>query len=529
MELGIDVEEFIMTSQALVVLLGIVAIVLILLFDKMRSGFTLLCGAIIFMVVGIISPEELLEGFSNKQMITVAMLFLVGEGVRQSGALSHLIRYFLPERRRKVGPLLLRILPIITSISMVLNNTAVTIIFAPIIKRWAEKNGIPATKFLIPISYATIFGGLCTLIGTSTNMLVNGMMVDAGYRGFSMFEIGKVGGIIAVVGIIYLVLFGNMLLPGHRDRSDEDLDESIRNNDNLVEVMLTSRFSGIGKRLSQFNFYRHYGATIRVIKRNGERVTGDYKNHVLSEGDTLQLITDKGFVETWKDSSAFYIISYSADDEVEDDPFTARRNRWFGLSLLLIMMIGATVSDYIVEYTGGVTFDMFVMASLVMVIMAIAKLFPPKRYTKFITWDILIAIAAAFAISRAMSNSGINAMIAEWIIGVGESFGLYGVLAMLYLVTMLLTELITNNAAVAIAFPVAVSLGRQLGVDPMPFFVAISIAASASFSSPIGYQTNLIVQGMGGYKFRDYLRVGIFLNIITFAISLLLIPRIWHF
>ncbi len=120
-------------------------------------------------------------------------------------------------------------------------------------------------------------------------------------------------------------------------------------------------------------------------------------------------------------------------------------------------------------------------------------------------------------------------MIAEWIIGVGDSFGLYGVLAMLYLVTMLLTELITNNAAVAIAFPVAVSLGRQLGVDPMPFFVAISIAASASFSSPIGYQTNLIVQGMGGYKFKDYLRIGIFLNIITFAISLLLIPHIWSF
>ncbi len=527
--MDIEIEGFIMTSQALVVLLGIVAIVLILLFDKMRSGFTLLSSAIIFMVFGIITPSELLEGFSNKEMITVAMLFLVGEGVRQSGALSYIIRYLLPNRRGRVGALLFRILPFVTSISMVLNNTAVVIIFAPIIKRWAEKIGMPATKFLIPLSYATIFGGLCTLIGTSTNMLVNGMMLDAGYRGFSMFEIGRVGGVIAVVGIAYLVFFSNLLLPGYRERSDEDMDEALRNDDNIVEVMLTSRFSGIGKRLSQFNFYRHYGATIRTIKRNGERVKGNYKNHVLSEGDTLQLITDKSFVETWRDSSAFYIISYTADEEEEEDPFTARRNRWFGLSLLLIMMVGATVSEQIVEFTGGVRFDMFVMASLVMVIMAVAKLFPPKRYTKFITWDILIAIAAAFAISRAMSNSGINAMIAEWIIGVGDSFGLYGVLAMLYLVTMLLTELITNNAAVAIAFPVAVALGKQLGVDPMPFFVAISIAASASFSSPIGYQTNLIVQGMGGYKFRDYLRIGVCLNIITFVISLILIPRIWSF
>ncbi|MCD8193538.1 MAG: anion permease, partial [Tannerellaceae bacterium] len=162
-------------------------------------------------------------------------------------------------------------------------------------------------------------------------------------------------------------------------------------------------------------------------------------------------------------------------------------------------------------------------------IMAWTKLFPPKKYTKYISWDILITIACAFAISKAMENSGFAAMIARYIIDMSDSVGPYALLAMIFVITNIFTELITNNAAAALSFPIALSVANQLGVNPMPFFVVICMAASASFSSPIGYQTNLIVQGIGNYKFTDFVKVGLPLNIIAFIISVFVTPLLWKF
>ncbi|MFI3318488.1 MAG: SLC13 family permease [Rikenellaceae bacterium] len=511
-----------MSASAFIVLLGLFGTLMVLMLDRMRPGFTLLSAAIIFMVTGVISPGELLEGFSSKEMITIAMLFLIAEGVRSSGSLYHLLKFVLPTRRGSVGSLLARVLPAVTAISMALNNTAVVVIFAPIIKSWAERLGLSATKFLIPLSYAAIMGGLCTLIGTSTNLVVNGLMVESGFRSLGMFEIGKVGLVIALVGILYLVCFSALLLP---DRRVAEEDDSASEDEHRVEVILNSRFPGVGKSLGEFNFYRHYGARVIALRRNGESYTKGIESYILTQGDTLTLVTDADFTHTWRESSAFYIIS---GEEPQPHPHTSRR-RWLGIGMLLFMMLGASLGEGYALSFNGVKLDMFFFAATVMVAMALTQLFPVKRYTKFVSWDVLVAIASAFAISKAMTNSGINTLVAEWILSMPQLFGLYGVLALLYLITMLLTELITNNAAVAIAFPVALALAERLGVDPMPFFIAICIAASASFSSPIGYQTNLIVQGVGGYKFKDYLRIGIGLNIITLVISVLLIPRIWSF
>lgn len=161
--------------------------------------------------------------------------------------------------------------------------------------------------------------------------------------------------------------------------------------------------------------------------------------------------------------------------------------------------------------------------------MAWTKLFPPKKYTKYISWDILITIACAFAISKAMNNSGVAPMIASYVIDMTDSLGPYGILAVLFIITNIFTELITNNAAAALSFPIALAVANQLGVEPTPFFVVICVAASTSFCTPIGYQTNLIVQGVGGYKFTDFVKVGLPLNIISFIISVALIPLIWEF
>ncbi|MDO4163097.1 MAG: SLC13 family permease [Bacteroides sp.] len=520
-----------MTFEIAFVLLALLGMVVALILDKMRPGMILFTVVVLFLCAGILSPKEMLEGFSNKGMITVAMLFLVSEGIRQSGALGQVIKKLLPQGKTTVFKAQLRLLPTIAFISAFLNNTPVVVIFAPIIKRWAESVKLPATKFLIPLSYVTILGGICTLIGTSTNLVVHGMILEAGHRGFTMFELGKVGVFIALAGIIYLLLFSSKLLPDVRKSKvkDEDEQDAQEGQTDLhpVEVVLGARFPGINKRLGDFNFKRHYGAEVKEIRRSGQSFTQQLDDEYLREGDTLVLMADDSFVQAWGESSVFMLLANGKDTE----PVPRKRKRWLALTLLILMIAGATVGELPVvkEMFPGVQLDMFFFVSVTTIIMAWTKIFPARKYTKYISWDILITIACAFAISKAMVNSGVADLVARYIIGMTEHYGPQVLLAAVFVITNLFTELITNNAAAALAFPLALSISQQLGVDPMPFFVVICMAASASFSTPIGYQTNLIVQGIGNYKFTDFVRIGLPMNLITFLISIFLIPLIWPF
>lgn len=514
-----------MTFEVIIVFITLALMLTALATDKMRPGMILFSAVVVFLCTGILSPKELLAGFSNKGMITVALLFLVSEGIRQSGALTQFIKKLLPQEKTSVLKAQLRILPTITVISAFLNNTPVVVIFAPIIKRWANYLKLPATYFLIPLSYATILGGICTLIGTSTNLVVHSMIEDAGMKGFGMFELGKVGIFIALTGIIYLLLFSTHLLPADRPENLSE-DDKKPSTYHLVEAILGARFPGINKRINEFDFQRHYGAEIKEIRRNGHTYN-DISKLRFREGDTLLLLADDSFIKTWGESSVFLMLANGKDYEP-----AGKKKRWFALSLLIFMITGATVSELpaVQEYLPeGLELDMFFFVAITTVIMAWTKIFPPQKYTKYISWDILITIACAFAISKAMENSGVSNILAQYIIGLSASYGPYVLLAILFIITNIFTELITNNAAAALSFPIALSLSQQLGVNPMPFFVVICMAASASFSTPIGYQTNLIVQGIGNYKFTDFLRIGLPLNIITFLISIFVVPQIWPF
>lgn len=517
-----------MNFEIIFVLLALVGMIAALIWDGLRPGMVLLTVVVLFLCAGILTPKELLEGFSNKGMITVGMLFLVSEGIRQSGALGQLIKKLLPEGKTTVFKAQLRMLPPIAFVSAFLNNTPVVVIFAPIIKRWAESVKLPATKFLIPLSYVTILGGICTLIGTSTNLVVHGMILEAGYEGFTMFELGRVGIFIALAGIIYLFVFSNKLLPDSRtDRYDEEEEDGNLGNLHRVEAVLGSRFPGINKTLGEFNFTRHYGAIVKEVKSGGQRFTRDLDKVTLHEGDTLVLWADDTFVPTWGESSVFLLLANGKDGT---EP-VSRKKRWLALGLLIFMIVGATIGELPVvkEAFPEIRLDMFFFVCITTIIMAWTKIFPPKKYTKYISWDILITIACAFAISKAMENSGFAALIARHIIGMSSSMGPYALLAIVFIITNIFTELITNNAAAALSFPIALSVATQLGVDPTPFFVVICMAASASFSTPIGYQTNLIVQGIGSYKFTDFVKIGLPLNLITFLISVFVIPMIWKF
>ncbi len=516
-----------MSFEIIYVFLALIGMITALVVDKMRPGMILLTVVVSFLFVGILSPKEMLEGFSNKGMITVGMLFLVSEGIRQSGALGQLVKKLLPLEKTNVFKAQFRMLPPIAFISSFLNNTPVVVIFAPIIKYWAESVRLPATKFLIPLSFVTILGGMCSLIGTSTNLVVHGMILEAGYEGFSMFELGKVGIFIALAGIIYIFAFSKYLLPDSRTGISVDEDEEQHSGLHRVEAVLGARFPGINKTLGAFNFTRHYGAIVKEVISGGNRYTHDLDKVYMNVGDTLILWADDSFIPTWGESSVFLML---ANGEEHPEPVSSKK-RLLALGLLIFMIVGATIGELPVfrEMFPNVKLDMFFFVCVTTIIMAWTKIFPPKKYTKYISWDILITIACAFAISKAMVNSGFADLIAQNIIGLTDDLGPYALLAILFIITNVFTELITNNAAAALSFPIALSVASQLGVDPKPFFVVICMAASASFSTPIGYQTNLIVQGVGGYKFMDFIKVGLPLNIITFLISVFLIPQIWSF
>lgn len=601
-----------MDFQSILVLVVIAAMIFALVKDMLRPGLILLTALIIFMAVGIITTEESLAGFSNKGMITVAMLFLVSEGVRQTGALNYIAQVTLPKKKAAIPRLLVKIMVPVTALSAFLNNTPVVIIFAPVVRKWAEKLNLPPSKFLIPLSYATIFGGMCTLIGTSTNLVVHGLMLENGMEGISMFELAKVGIPVGIAGYLYMLILGNRLLPKGRislNNNDKDYREyhfeflvpknssfigqkifngnisklkevnviSIHRNNGIidtnfgeyfieaddrlvvegksdalevlidqsgiifspldaakanipkqdqrqVEAVLSQRFPGIGKTIGEFDFYSHYRAVVVAVHRNGEQITCDLDNIEMKIGDSLILITDDTFIKNWGDSRVFYMVASKGEIPATKD----YRRTAIAIVLLAIMILGATFGKHI-PYKTGNTLDMFYFSSLVAVLMVWTKIIPANKYTRHISWDILITVACAFGISKAMQNAGLAEAIATGAISLVENMGPRAVLAMIYLLTMVFTEIITNNAAAALVFPIAISAASQLGVDPTPFCITIAIAASASFSTPIGYQTNLIVQSLGNYKFKDYLRIGIPLNIISFIVSIYIIPHFWSF
>lgn len=515
------------TFSVLYVTFCLLLMIWALIADRLKPGLILFSCVVLMLCGGILQPKECIEGFSNKGMITVALLFLVSEGVRRSGLLESMMLALLPTNKTSIIGANARLYPAIAALSAFLNNTPVVVIFAPIIKNWARRAGLPHTKFLIPLSYATVLGGICTLIGTSTNLVVDGLIQDTGREGMGMFEIGKVGIIICLAGLAYLIFYSHHLLPDSRaeEQTDEDKDEGIER----VEVVLRSRFPGLGKSLRSFDFYRHYGATVRSVRRNGSLLTGDWMNMPLQNHDTLLLDTDNKFVEAFKDSTAFLISSYDADNL----PLGQHKRR-LSVLLVLFMIAGATVGEmpFMRELVPTFKFDMFFFVCITTIIMAWTGMFNARKYSKYVSWDVLVTIACAFAISKGMQNSGFASFIADGIIACADAIGQtehgpYAMMAILFIITNLFTELITNNAAAALSFPLALAVADKLGVNPMPFFICICVAASAAFSTPIGYQTNLLVQGIGGYRFTDYVKVGLPLNIIVFIISVFIIPLIW--
>ncbi len=553
----------------------------------------------------------MIAGFSNTGVITIVLLFLVNEGIKQSGLIAKIAQAYLPRKKTPMPFMLPRIMVPVAFLSAFLNNLPIVVNGSPILMKWTEIMKLSNKKFLIPLSYAAIFGGMCTLIGTSSNLVVHGLIIENGQEGLHLFELGKLGWIIAITGLLYMALFGNLLLPGKRIfprkqtsgtkdyyynillnensslisqyvvnkriqglngleihsierngriiKPDQGSVKIHRNDDILMtgsadrlnyiinhpeirlkgidklstedqsalkhyEVVLSPRFSGLGMTLEEFGFIEHFNAVVVAIHRNGEPITANMNKLKLKVGDNIVLLTTEQFAVNWGTSHMFYLMNYIQDYPVEK----TRKKRWLALAILIAMVAGIVINE-LVFYGYGTRLSLFLFVAVAALLLIWFKILPHQEYTKNVSWDLIITIASAFAVSKAIQNTGVADALAKESIDIVKSLGPYGVLAIIYLLTAVLTEIVTNNAAVALVFPVAVVAARLLEVNARPFFIAIAFAGAASFMTARGYRANLIVKAIGHYSGRDFFRVGAPLQLLTFLLSVILIPMLWPF
>lgn len=561
-----------------------------------------LSGTALVAVVGIITPSQAFAGFANEGMLTIAMLFVIAAALEQTGVLAYIGHQLLGRARDQRGAIG-RLAAVIVPSSAFLNNTPIVAMFMPIVVDWCRRNDVAPSKLLIPLSYLAILGGTCTLIGTSTNLVVHGLLLQQHMPGLSLFEITPLGLPYAAVGIVYLLLFGRRLLPERKelfeqlgesrreymvdmlvqpgcrligqtveeaglrrlpglflieiDRNGEIItpvapNEMIDIHDRLVftgvvssvvdlqkitglvpvadpsyetaperqlsrrmcEAVISADSPLIGKTIRDADFRATYGAAVVAVHRGGSRVQEKVGDIRLEPGDTLLLQTQPHFVRAHRNDPAFYLVS-----DVEQWRPLRRHRAWIALLLFVVLLVVMT--------TGIV--PKLVGAALVAVAMIATGCLSPGEARQSIELQVLVTIAASFGIGAALDESGAAAAIARLLVQATHLFGPVATLACVYLLASVMTEMITNNAVAVLLFPICLQTAALSGVDPRPFLMAMMFSASASLITPVGYQTNMMVYGPGGYRFADFIRVGLPLHLALLAVATTLIPFIWPF
>lgn len=587
-----------MDWQAILTLCTLSGVLGTLALTRISADLVLLAALAVLLISGVLAPAEALVGFGNPGVITIAVLYVVAGGLKETGAVQWLARHLLGQPRSMQGAQLRMLVPT-SLISAFMNNTAVVAMFIPAIQDWAQRLGISASKLLLPLSYATILGGTCTLIGTSTNLVVDGMLQAKLGVSLGLFELAWVGLPLLFAGGFFLVLIGHRLLPDHGSLSEElekvreygvemqvvaggqlvgktvaeaglralqhgylaeieraslitsvAPDRTLQADDRLffvgapecaselrriqglqpasgnvgklelknhqrclVEVVLGPDFTALEQSVRDSKFRTRFNAVVLSISRDGKRVNGKLGDVIFKVGDTLLLEASEQFVEQYRYRRDFLLVS-ALNDSTPPDFHKAPR----ALAILVgLILLSATGALSILEAS-------FLAAGA----MLLTGCLTATRARRSVDYPILIVIAASFALGNAMSVTGTAQWLAGSILGLG-ALSPWFALAMVYLLTALFTEVITNNAAAVLMFPIAVAMAEQLGVSVMPFAIAVMFAASASFVTPLGYQTNLMVFGPGRYCFADYLKIGLPMTGIAAVVSIGLIPFVWGF
>ncbi|TYP95639.1 Di- and tricarboxylate transporter [Fodinibius salinus] len=589
-----------MTLAGWTVIAVILLCVSLLVGTQIAADSVFIGGLTILIVTQAVSPAEALVGFSNQGMLTVAALYVVAAGLKETGAIQYIVKIIIG-RTKSIRIAQMRIMAPVMVVSAFLNNTPVVASFIPALEDWGRKNRIAASKLLIPLSYAAILGGTCTLIGTSTNLIVNGLLIEeATTQTIGLFEPALIGIPCAIVGFLYLTVFGDKMLPergsgfdtfkdpreytiemivdensslpgqtieeaGLRNlpslflaeiyRDDHimaavDPEQELKAGDRLIftgivdsivdlrqikglspatdqvfkltssqrerlliEAVVSPSHPINGKTIREGGFRNMYDAVVLAVSRNGERLKEKLGDIKLRTGDTLLLEALPNFLDQYRNSSDYYLVSGLIDYNPPN--FNKTGYAW-------------TILGIMISSVGLGFLSMFQASFLAAALMVGSGCCRANVAKEYIDWSVLLVIAASLGLGNALEVTGGAAVLAEEFLGYIQN-NPHLALAGVYLLTWILTEMVTNNAAAVLIFPIAISMAASFGVSYMPFVMTIIMAASASFSTPIGYQTNLMVYGPGGYKFTDFTKVGLPLNLTVAAITISFVPMIWPF
>jgi di/tricarboxylate transporter len=581
-----------MTWDAWLTLAVLVLTIVALVRDLAAPAAVVLAATVVLLLAGVITAEQAFAGFSNPAPLTVAALYVLARAIEKTGALQPLVTAALGNGdHSRLG--LARLLVPTACASAFMNNTPIVAMLAPQVAAWASRRGLPVSRFLMPLSFATILGGTVTVLGTSTNIVVSGLLEASGRAPFGVFEISPVGVPVACVGLATLLLLAPVLLPDRRAASqqfEEDIrefvvsmnvapggplhgrtveeaglrhlrgvflveiqrgDESIAPvspdtvlhgddqltfvgradlvadlqstrglvstehqhaafvsdaNSGFFEAVVSEASPLAGKSIRESGFRGRYQAAVLAIHRAGARIRAKLGEVVLKPGDTLLLLADAEFRNRWRDRNDFLLVS-----KLDGAPpaTTPRQAALVGIVAAGIVIGAATGVLSILEAS--------LAGALALVLCGVMT---PAEARSAVNIEVIVLIAASFGLGAAVLASGLAETTAALIVAAFSPWGPAGVLLAIAVATILFTEIITNNAAAVLMFPIAMATATNAGADPRDYAIVVAIGASASFLSPLGYQTNTMVYGPGGYRFGDYARLGFPLTVLLIVILL---------
>ncbi|HIA06897.1 MAG TPA: SLC13 family permease [Flavobacteriales bacterium] len=585
-----------MSAEIIIVLLVILFLLVSLYREWLWPPVIFFISVVVLTLSGIITPQEALGGFANDQVAVIVILLILSEIIRHSSLVDKMFDAIF-SGANSVNSFLWRMMGYVSISSAFFNNTPLVAMMMPYVHSWSNKNGISPSRLLIPLSYAAILGGCMTLVGTSTNLIVNGMAIEAGLEGLNIFDFIYVGAPMLFVGFLYLLFFGKKLLPDTKDMvedfvqsSREYLIEAKVNSDsplinksimeaklrhlkglflveivrgdklitpvsphevlqagdgliftgvtsaisdlekpamglslpkpteakdtgmNIIELVISHNSRLIGSKIQDSDFRGKYDGSILAVHRNRENLSGKIGEIEIRAGDVLLALIGPDFYKRVAEVQAFYVISKEQE--------TTDIKPW-----KLAIMIGGIVGAVVLQAIG--VFPLFYSLFSLLGIVLVMDMIPFTIIRKGFDFNLVILLAFGLAFGKAMSNSGAATFLAEGILVLGEPLGFAGLIAGIFLITNLLSSYITNKAAVAILFPISIKIAATMGFDIQPFILVVCYGAAASFITPIGYQTNLMVYGPGGYTFKDFFRVGLPLTILYMIVCVVILTYMY--
>lgn len=586
-----------MTWEAWFTLAVTLMVLFLLARDLVAPSAAMAGGMVAVLIAGVVTPSEALSGFSNPAPVTVAALYVLARAVEKTGALTPLVRHAMGDGGNTRRTLARLTVPT-ALVSGFLNNTPVVAMLIPEVASWARRQEKSPSLFLMPLSFAALLGGVITLIGTSTNIVVSSLLAESGLEPFGFFELGQVGLPIAIAGVLLLVVLAPSILDERKsasegsrrgsrpfvvemvveqggaldgtgveagglrhlrssflatiERKDEVFsmvgpDTTLRAGDRLrfvgdvTDVVELQNIRGltspeqphvlamdsdaryfeavvghqsplVGRTLKEIGFRGRYQAVVMAIHRAGQLVDAKLGEVPLRVGDTLLVLADVGFRERWRDRGDFLLISGREGTK------PVRRSKTIAVAVVGFGIV-------ILAATGLVdVLELSLIGALLLVAFGVLS---PAEARSAVDLDVILVIATAFGLGAAMEKSGLATVISDGLIASFGAIGDVGVLLGITVATVVLTGLITNNAAALLMFPIALSASASTGLDARAFAVAVAVAASVDFLTPIGYQTNTMVYGPGGYRFFDYTKLGAPLTLLVIVMVVLLVPTFW--